>query len=272
MRRVATGMAASVAALLVLLAGGAAVPAPAEAASAYALHHAVDPSTGRSVVIRWSPCQVTSTGTVTHVITYRVNPAGHSSRITLVKAALAKVTTATGLRFRYLSTTRYVPRDAVIHYPSGNQYVFDAAQERAKTGAELVVAWAPKWATNLLSGSEAGSGTASWSASASSQLRIVQGAVVLRTGVPLLSGFRAGESVGTLLLHELGHAVGLGHVGIRSQVMYPTIGTWSPAGYGSGDRSGLHLLGRAAGCFRTPAAAPANPAAIARAAGVTVTG
>ena len=265
-------LAGSVAALLILMVGATVAPAPAGATLTYALHHAADPYSGRSVVVRWSPCQVTSTGTTTHYITYRVNAAGHSSRITLVKEALAKVTAASGLRFRYLGTTTYVPRDAVIHYPSGDKYVFDAAQERAKTGAELVVAWAPRSATNLLSGTEAGSGTASWSASAGSQLRIVEGAVVMRTGVPLLSGFHAGESVGTLLLHELGHAVGLGHVGFRSQVMYPVIGSWSPAGYGSGDDAGLRLVGRAAGCFSTPAAAPANPAAIARAAGVSVTG
>jgi len=268
MRRVA----GSVAALVILMLGATVAPVPAGATLSYALHHAADPYSGRSVVVRWSPCQVTSTGTATHYITYRVNAAGHSSRITLVKEALSKVTAASGLRFRYLGTTTYVPRDAVIHYPSGDQYVFDAAQERAKTGAELVVAWAPKSATNLLTGSEAGSGTASWSANSRSQLRIVEGAVVLRTGVALLSGFHAGESVGTLLLHELGHAVGLGHVGFRSQVMYPVIGSWSPAGYGSGDATGLHLVGRAAGCFRTPAAAPADPAAIARAAGISVTG
>jgi hypothetical protein len=246
---------------------------PAFAATSYAVSHATDPYSGRSVVVRWSPCQISAFGTVTtHYITYRVNAGGQSSRITLVKQALAQVTAATGLRFRYLGTTRYVPRDAVIHYASGSRYVFDAAGQRAATGAELVVAWAAKSWTNLLTGTEAGSGTASWSGSPSSQLRIVESAVVMKTGVPLLSGFRAGASVGTLLLHELGHAVGIEHVTSRSQVMYPTIGSWSPAGYASGDKTALRMVGRAAGCFRTSASAPANPAAIARAAGVRVTG
>lgn len=250
----------------------AAMPS-ASAATTYAVSRAVDPYSGRTVVVRWSPCQVSRTGVVTtHYITYRVNTGGVSSRITLVKEALAKVTAASGLRFRYLGTTKYVPHNAVIHYASGNQYMFDAAQERAATGAELVVAWASKTATNLLTGTEAGSGTASWSGSGASQLRVVEAAVVMRTGVRLLSGFRAGASVGTLLLHELGHAVGIEHVSTRSQVMYPTIGSWSPAGYASGDKIGLRLVGRAAGCFRTAASAPANPAAIARAAGVSVTG
>ena len=245
---------------------------PASAATSYVVNRAVDPHSGRSVVVRWSPCQVTASGVSTHYITYRVNTDGHPSRVTLVKEALAKVTAASGLRFRYLGTTTYIPRNAVLHYRSGNRYVFDAAQERAATGAELVVAWAAKSRTNLLSGTEAASGTASWSGSATSQLRIVQAAVVMRAGVVLPSGFRAGASVGTLLLHELGHAVGIEHVTAPSQLMYPTLGSWSPAGYSSGDRAGLRLVGRAAGCFRTRASAPANPAAMARAAGVSVTG
>jgi len=265
-------MLGGIAVLLSLLAGSLAAPLPAGASTSYAVSHAVDPYSGRSVIVRWSPCQTTSAGTTTHYITYRVNTGGHSSRITLVKQALAKVTTASGLRFRYLGTTTYVPHNAVLHYPSGNRYVFDAAQQRARTGAELVVAWASKSATNLLTGTEAGSGTASWSASVNSQLRIVEAAVLMKTGVTLLSGFHAGPSVGTLLLHELGHAVGLQHVTSRSQVMYPTIGSWSPAGYGTGDDAGLRVVGRAAGCFRTTASAPANPAAMARAAGVSVTG
>jgi hypothetical protein len=251
----------------------ASVTTPASAATAYAVNHAIDPHSGRSVVVRWSPCRVTASGTtLTHYITYRVNTGGHPSRVTLVKAALAKVSAASGLHFRYLGTTTYVPHNAVLHYRSGDRYVFDAAQERAATGAELVVAWATKSRTNLLAGTEAASGTASWSGSATSQLRIVQAAAVMRSGVVLPSGFRAGPSVGTLLLHELGHAVGIEHVTARSQLMYPTLGSWTPAGYSSGDRAGLRVVGRAAGCFHTTASAPANPAALARAAGVSVTG
>ena len=54
--------------------------------------------------------------------------------------------------------------------------------------------------------------------------------------------------------------------------MYPTIGSWSRGYYRYGDVAGLRVVGRPAGCFRTAASAPANPAAMARAAGVTVTG
>jgi hypothetical protein len=246
---------------------------PAGATTAYSVTHTTDPSSGSPAVVRWAPCTVTSTGAVsTHYITYRVNTAGVPSRVRLVKDALAKVTAANGLHFRYLGQTAYIPHNAVLHYSSGDRVVFDAAQERARTGAELVIAWAKGSASNLLTPSEAGVGTVSWSGNYKAQLRIVQGAVLMRRGVSLKPGFTAGASVGALLLHELGHAVGLNHVALKSQTMYPTIGTWSRGWYHYGDLAGLRAVGLPAGCFRTAASAPANPAAMARAAGVTVTG
>ena len=42
-----------------------------------------------------------------------------------------------------------------------------------------------------------------------------------------------------VLLHELGHAVGLNHAKYRSELMYPTITTSSPTGYSAGDLNGM---------------------------------
>jgi hypothetical protein len=53
--------------------------------------------------------------------------------------------------------------------------------------------------------------------------------------------------------------------------MYPRLGTYTPANYASGDRTGLRLVGRPAGCFTTTALAPPDPALMAKAAGITVT-
>jgi hypothetical protein len=52
------------------------------------------------------------------------------------------------------------------------------------------------------------------------------------------------------MVHELGHVAGLDHVQDRGQVMYPSISSQSPDGYGAGDRSGLAELGAQAGCLR----------------------
>lgn len=51
----------------------------------------------------------------------------------------------------------------------------------------------------------------------------------------------------TTLLHELGHAMGLDHVGNGSQIMYPVLGR-RLVDFNTGDRAGLARLGRTAGC------------------------
>ena len=245
---------------------------PATAATAtYSVNHAIDPHTGRSVVARWTPCLTIGGVTSPTTISYAVNTGGVASRVTLVQKALAQVTSYSGLRFRYVGTVSYVPHYAVLHYPSGDRLMFNAAQQRAATHADLVVGWVSASKTNLFRGTEAGVGTVSWTGSYRSQLRIVEAAALIKLGVPLRSGFSGGASVGSLLLHEIGHAVGLNHVGATSQIMYPVLGSYTPAAYQSGDRTGLRVVGRAAGCFVTPALSPPNPATIARAAGISVT-
>lgn len=52
-----------------------------------------------------------------------------------------------------------------------------------------------------------------------------------------------------LVLHELGHAAGLSHVGSDSQVMYPSIGEDSPSRFQRGDLAGLHELARPRDCL-----------------------
>lgn len=53
----------------------------------------------------------------------------------------------------------------------------------------------------------------------------------------------------TVALHELSHAMGLGHAGSARQLMYPVIQP-GLADLQSGDLTGLAQLGRSAGCIR----------------------
>jgi hypothetical protein len=78
---------------------------------------------------------------------------------------------------------------------------------------------------------------------------------VLDAGNRLAAGFGPGTTDGEVLLHELAHAVGLGHVLDPTQVMYPHT-THSESQFGAGDRAGLAALGAAAGCHPAPPARP----------------
>lgn len=62
-----------------------------------------------------------------------------------------------------------------------------------------------------------------------------------------------GVTWGRIILHELAHIMGLGHVRDPSQLMYPeTSEHTSPATFRAGDLQGLKLVGREAGCLTTP--------------------
>lgn len=78
--------------------------------------------------------------------------------------------------------------------------------------------------------------------------------VDLDTNESLPAGFGPGVTWGRVLLHELGHAVGLGHVSDPAQLMHEplTDHPHAPAEYAAGDRTGLRLIGRELGCLETP--------------------
>ncbi len=70
----------------------------------------------------------------------------------------------------------------------------------------------------------------------------------------LPGGFGEGITRGRVILHELGHVLGLGHPASPAQLMYAELAdhTSSTAQFGVGDRIGLRLLGREAGCLTPP--------------------
>jgi hypothetical protein len=82
----------------------------------------------------------------------------------------------------------------------------------------------------------------------------VTGQVALSSSAAGAPGFAAAGGWAHLLLHEIGHLVGLGHVEDPGQVMYPVAGPGAPTAYGPGDRAGLSRLGTAAGCLGEPSA------------------
>ena len=70
----------------------------------------------------------------------------------------------------------------------------------------------------------------------------------------LPGGFGEGITRGRVILHELGHVMGLGHPASPAQLMYAELAehTSSSAQFGVGDLIGLRLVGREAGCVTPP--------------------
>jgi hypothetical protein len=117
--------------------------------------------------------------------------------------------------------------------------------------APILISWSSARDEPVLAGDVLGYGGSTSYWNASSDRAYVSGEVVFDRELSLVRpGFGAGLTRGNLVLHELAHLAGLDHVEQRSELLYRTISTHSPDGYGAGDRAGLDRLGAAAGCLR----------------------
>jgi len=250
--RGASALLAVVASIAAVSATLPAVSPAAATSSDYALATQTLPD-GHKVVARWDPCRT---------ITYSVNAryaAGKSSHrnaaIRDVQAAFARASVATGINFKYVGSTTQIPTNT-----SANRWY-----ER-QNSAEIVVSWVRQGSSasrsSLLSrvgrGSAAGTGGYAfkyWKVTGSPWTGVTGRGFVVLDGSQIgtfKAGFGSGSTRGALLLHEIGHSLGLLHVGSTSQVMYPTVLPRSYAGYATGDRNGLRHLGTASGCVNAP--------------------
>lgn len=214
-----------------------AVPAAAQAAPApgYSINKTLD-VTGNAVVERWAPCKV-----IHYVVNVDVLPGKRkASGQREVKSAVSALAKASGLRFKYDGHTSQIPTQA-------------NASSRVD---DLVIAWVHRNQTDYqLGGGIVGEGGFNWSSHVEGDSQPVSaidsGFVVLDADATKSWPSKVktrGVNRTTLVMHELGHAVGLDHVNDPHEVMNPALTSQSPATYGAGDRSGLALVGNPEGC------------------------
>lgn len=183
---------------------------------------------------RWDPCLP-----IHYVVNTVSAPAGALADL---RRALATVSRATGLTFVDDGTTSEIPTpDRSAYQPA----------RYGKRWAPMLVAWVSRSRTSLIDEADAEGVTVPIAVPTSQGGVLVSAEVALNTDQQLPVGFRTdGASEGEVLLHELGHAVGLAHVANRADAMFPTVR--GIAAYGEGDLAGLAAVGRGAGCLAEP--------------------
>lgn len=157
-----------------------------------------------------------------------------------VKQALQQLSSATGIRFPYAGKTHAIPGSS-RSWP-GN--------------TNMVVAWADPSQTKWdLHGNVIGRGgqlrTAfARGAKGKHALQITRSGLVLDNTFPAPAGFVGPNARGAIIIHELGHVVGLGHTSDIAQMMYPSAENVYNGVYQAGDLTGLRHVGLMTGCLK----------------------
>jgi hypothetical protein len=183
---------------------------------------------------RWDSCSP-----IDYVVNYSYAPAGAEAD---VAQAIARVSAATGMIFVFQGlSSESAMRGRAPYQPAGYPNAW----------APVLIAWSPPAGTDLLEDPTAEAVTVPIAVTGGvGGGSLVSAEVVLNTDRQLAVGFGPGPSEGEVLMHELGHVVGLGHVASESEAMYPSVR--GIAQYGSGDLAGFAAVGRPAGCHPAP--------------------
>lgn len=181
---------------------------------------------------RFNPCRT---------IHWRVNAAGaplQGGRD--IAEAFKRISAATGITFVRDGRTSILP---------------DGRTFSGWGTTDIVIGYATPAQRAFLGGAVVGQGGAQLTLHPGNRWQIAKGYVVLDR-IDLArhpAGWGAGNTQGAIYLHELAHAIGLGHARALPQVMYGRGSSKSVPWFQKGDLAGLAKLGRKAGCVTTRA-------------------
>jgi hypothetical protein len=170
--------------------------------------------------VGWDPCAP---------VTYAVNPAGMPEGARpMLDRAVARISAATGLAFEDDGDTDRRPFTGTL-VPLGG-------------GRPVVIGWGDADEYPGLTGSVAGLGGAAAEEGAQGRRYYVTGGIVLDVEVFTTANVQQRPRVlEAILVHELAHVVGLGHVAEPMELMF--VDNSGQVELGPGDREGLARLG-----------------------------
>jgi hypothetical protein len=180
--------------------------------------------------IAWDPCE-----TIQYVVNGRTAPPGGAE---ILAEALAQVTAATGLVFEDRGATDEVPTLSTRPQTDPARY--------GEGWSPVLIAWTDPAEVADLAGDVGGVGSPDWAPVGGGEYESVTGIVHL-DGLDVAEWLARGDDiqVAHLVLHELGHLVGLDHVDDPREVMYHNRDGRAEvdAAWNAGDLTGLATLG-----------------------------
>lgn len=179
--------------------------------------------------VAYDPCRP-----IHYVIRPENSPAGGEA---LIHQAVAEIASASGLRFIYDGPTAEGPsKERETYQP----------ERYGKRWAPVLLTWSDPEETPDLEGDVGGLGGSDYAHVPGHPFVYVAGQVVLDApGLAPILGYPGGpELIRAVVIHELGHVLGLDHVDDPGQLMYG--GSNDRAKLADGDRAGLALLGTGA--------------------------